>query len=191
MLRLLLAASLAADGGAAVPADDERLATLYAEDQADRRGAIDWAKVRPRDVARRQEVEALLAKSAAKTGRDFFHAAMVFQHGDTVGDLARARDLATEAVRRDATLTTAKWLVAAATDRWLMRQDLPQRYGTQFVRGDAGWSLYAVDPSVSDDERLDAGVPPLADARRRADELNARLTATPRTFDGGVQRAPP
>lgn len=191
MLRLLLAASLAADGGAAVPADDERLATLYAEDQADRRGAIDWAKVRPRDVARRQEVEALLAKGAAKTGRDFFHAAMVFQHGDTVGDLARARDLATEAVRRDATLTTAKWLVAAATDRWLMRQDLPQRYGTQFVRGDAGWSLYAVDPSVSDDERLDAGVPPLADARRRADELNARLTATPRTFDGGVQRAAP
>ena len=53
-----------------------------------------------------------------------------------------------------------------------MRLGKPQRFGTQY-RLDAGkWVLYAVDPAVTDEERQRWGVPPLAQARRRADEMN-------------------
>lgn len=69
------------------------------------------------DLADRDRVTELLAAAAA-TPDDLYHAAMVFQHGDNAGDWRRAHELAL----RSAELghSAARWLAAAAHDRWLM-----------------------------------------------------------------------
>jgi hypothetical protein len=144
------------------------LLQLYQQDQADRTGAIDWGSVAPRDRARRDRVNEILAAHGAREAEDYYHAAMVFQHGDSIADIERARALALEATRRDAGMGEAKWLAAAAEDRALMYAGKPQRYGTQFKKIDGAWRLWSVDPAVSDEERARWNVPSLADAEKRA-----------------------
>lgn len=69
--------------------------------------------------------------------------------------------------------STARWLAAASKDRYLMTLGKPQLYGTQFKKVDGKWILWEVDPSVTDEERAKWGVPPLVEARKRAEELNS------------------
>jgi hypothetical protein len=156
---------------------NRELYELYQADQGDRQpgmNKIDWAKVSPRDQARRKRVEEIIAAGGAKVADDYYHAAMVYQHGDTVEDITRARELAMKAVELDGKNGKARWLAAAATDRELMRKKLPQKYGTQYTRESGGaWVLYEVDPKVTDAERAEWNCPPLADARAKADALNA------------------
>jgi hypothetical protein len=110
----------------------------------------------------------------ADSADDYFHAAMVFQHGEGVADIERANALAKEAVARDPAHKQARWLTAASEDRVLVCQGKPQRWGTQFACDDKGqFTLYPVDDSIDDEERARWNVPPLAEAHRRADEMNA------------------
>jgi hypothetical protein len=145
------------------------LLRLVAEDQAARRNMP--ASPTPefvqqfheRDRQRRQRVDELLAAGAAKTGPDFHAAALVFQHGDTLEDFARARELAAEAARRGH--PAALRLTALAWDRWLMKAGRPQRFGSQYV-GDREMKqmrLYPVDPSITDEERARWGIQPLSE----------------------------
>ncbi len=72
----------------------------------------------------------------------------------------------------------------------------PQKYGTQLVEDRGQWKVYDVDPAVTDEERAEWGLPPLAEAHARAAELNQ--TAKPaasrrprrRTEPAGSARAP-
>jgi hypothetical protein len=145
------------------------LMRLVDEDQKDRRGhnapsgPEEWKQVSERDRQRRQRVRELLDAGAAKTGADFFAAALVFQHGDTLEDFARARELAAEAARKGHPV--GLWLTAATWDRWLMHAGQPQRFGTQYQLDEATkqMRLYTVDPSVTDVERERWGFPPLAE----------------------------
>lgn len=148
---------------------------LFTEDQADRRSQpIDWSVVTPRDEARRRRAAEILAAGEAKEADDFFHAAILFQHGSETADYARAEELARKAVEVDPGFDRGRWLIAAAHDRWLHSQGKPQIYGTQFKKGEDGrWSLDPIDPdAVTDAEREALGVPPLAEARRRAEAMN-------------------
>ncbi len=84
--------------------DNPELARIYEEDQADRHGApddIDWSEVGPRDEQRRARVLELLTAGEVRSAADYFHAAMVFQHGSSLEDFQRAHDLAVEAVKLD------------------------------------------------------------------------------------------
>lgn len=94
---------------------------------------------------------------------------MVFQHGEALDDYWRAHELA----KNGAELGHhgARWLAAAAYDRWLMRQGKPQKYGTQYVREGERWRLRDVDPATTDEERGEWNVPPLAEALQRAEEM--------------------
>lgn len=154
------------------------LERLYTEDQADRtegpNAKIDWEAVSKRDEQRRKRVLEILEAGGAKTAADYHHAAMVFQHGSTLEDYDRAHKLAAKAAELDPEHPGAKWLAAAAKDRWLMNQGKPQLYGTQFKMVDGKWVLWDVDPSVTDEERAKWDVPPLAVAKKRAEELNAQ-----------------
>jgi len=154
------------------PPEDEgshpELMRLGAEDQMDRghggsAGRKDWAWVSERDRQRRQRVRELLDAGAVKTGADFFTAALIFQHGETLEDFARARELAAEAARKGHPV--GLWLTAATWDRWLMQAGQPQRFGTQYKFDEATkkMRLYPVDPSVTDAERERWGFPPLAE----------------------------
>jgi hypothetical protein len=149
------------------------LAKIYQEDQGDRQvDKIDWSVVGKRDAERQARVTQILAEGGAKTADDYYHAAMVYQHGDTEEEIARAHELSLKAVELDPNHPVARWLAAASRDRLLMRQGKPQLYATQYTKVDGKWVLYQVDPSVTDEERAKWDCPPLAAAKKQAEELN-------------------
>ena len=162
------------------PVDNERLATLFEEDQKARKMAwdeIDWATVNEEDEDRREEVLALLNAGRVKTAKDFYNAAMVFQHGASADDIRLAFSLAWISATMDPKATSSRWLTAAAWDRIMMHEGVPQWYGTQFTKSkpEAPWELYEVDETVVDDEeRIRMGVPTLKEARERAEGMNRK-----------------
>jgi hypothetical protein len=170
--------------GAAQTKQDAYVATLNQElfeihqvDQADRQAGpsgIDWSVVHPRDLARQKRVREIVAAGEAKTSADYYHAAMVLQHGDHPEDYELANAWCMRALELDPSNENAKWLAAASKDRYLMSLDKPQLYGTQFKKVDGTWVLHPVDPSITDEERARWNVPPLAEARKRAESMNNR-----------------
>jgi hypothetical protein len=171
------------DAGASLPPmpANEELAALYAADQRDRLHVREpdagpsWASISARDEERREHARAILAAGGARTSEDYVHAAMLFQHGSEPDDYRMAYALAVNAVILDSNNGQAKWLAAAAMDRELFNAGRPQRYGTQLRSVDGGlWTVEPVDPSVTDEERAQWSVPPLSDARRRAEQRNAQ-----------------
>jgi hypothetical protein len=152
------------------------LLELYEQDQADRQGGfddIDWSVVAPRDERRRKRVEEIVAAGEATAADDYYHAAMVFQHGTEVEHYEIAHEWAMRAVELDPDHDSARWLAAATEDRTLMNLGKPQKYGTQFRKEASGrWVVYEVDPSITDAERAQWNVPPLDEARARAEQMN-------------------
>ena len=147
----------------------EELARICEQDQADRKGELPL-NLGDRDRARRQRVTELIAEGALQTPEDYFHAALVFQHGDRLEDYWQAHEMAKKAAEQGH--PTGRWLAAAAYDRWLMNQGKPQKYGTQYTaHGDGPYRLWDVDPTTTDEERAAWNVPPLAEALRRAEVL--------------------
>jgi hypothetical protein len=156
--------------------NNPELAKIHDQDQTDRTGDMDkadWTVIGKRDSERRARVSQILAEGGAKTAEDYFNAALVFQHGDQDDDIAKAHELSLKAVDLDSEHPVARWLAAASKDRLLMRQGKPQLYGTQFKKVDGKWVLYEVDPSVTDEERAKWDCPPLAMAKKQAEEMNA------------------
>jgi len=113
----------------------------------------------------------MVSAGLIRTAADHLHAAFVFQHGPDVDDAARALDHARRAIELGHPL--ARWVAAAAEDRWLMRQGRPQRYGTQLRLVDDRWEMWEVDPTVTDEERAAMDVPSLAAQLQRAEEMTA------------------
>lgn len=170
-----------------VVGDNEELRTIFDADQADRRGGDltgDPQAQVARDSTRRSRVQRLLDSGAATTAADYFHAAMVFQHGGSLAAFRRAHLLANRA--RDLGHPVGAWLAAASFDRWLTTLGRPQHFGTQFQSAaDGTWILLPIDPATTDDERAAWGVPSLAESVERARTMSA--TAPPAA---GVNRAP-
>jgi hypothetical protein len=77
----------------------------------------------------------------------------------------------------------ARWLTAAAYDRWLMYQGKPQKYGTQYVHDGVRHRLWDVDPTTTDAERAAWKVPPLAEQLRKAEEATHNHPPVPINFD--------
>jgi hypothetical protein len=110
------------------------LARLYTEDQADRTPPagkpINWAEVEPRDKARLARVRELYRGGALRAGEDYWHAAMVLQHGGQPTDYLLAHELCVVAIAKG--FEQAKWLAAASEDRFLGSVGRSQRFGTQY-----------------------------------------------------------
>ena len=160
------------------PRDNPELARMEREDQADRRGTIDWAKVSPRDAERRRRTLALYRAGRTVTGADFVHAAMILQHG-AGDDGLLAHELCVAALAKGGLSAgdrgLAVWLAAAAEDRWLDGIGRRQRFGTQYKSvvgpdGEPGkMALVPVEaPGVTDAHRRVMGCPTLAEAKARA-----------------------
>ncbi|MEZ4703458.1 MAG: DUF6624 domain-containing protein [Rhodothermales bacterium] len=155
----------------APPVDNQQLTALYEADQAERTGAIaDWSIVAQNDRDRRARVQAMRDADSLHTANDFYHAAMIFQHGEDQQAYEQALELALKSVALDSTHAEARWLVAAATDRYLLSRKRPQVYGTQFVIYMNQWYLQKIDTTgASDDARRRLGA-------RTLDETRAFLT---------------
>lgn len=160
--------------------DNEELVRLYQEDQADRAPShakdIDWAVVGPRDQARLSWVKALYTQNDLHSGADYYHAAMILQHGDAPDDFLLAHEFCVIAISRGKNDRDARWLAAASEDRFLMNIGRPQRFATQY-RADpstAPFRLYRVDSGVTDELRRALDVPSLAEAKAREREMNRK-----------------
>jgi hypothetical protein len=158
--------------------DNPELARMMDEDQADRTPddpkSIDWKIVGPRDAARLKRVKELYAQNQLKTGRDYYHAAMILQHGDVADDFLLAHELCVAAISKGE--ERAKWLAAASEDRFLMNIGRPQRFATQF-RCDGlpncKYQLYKTDEGVTDELRSVLNVPSLVEAKAREAKMQS------------------
>lgn len=181
LLSLTLQAAAQTQEAPSPPADNPEIEKLFQEDQADRKQSpIDWSVVEPRDAARRVRVRQILDAGQARTARDYYHAAMVFQHGEGAEDIKTAWDLARRAVELDPDLLSAKRMTAMAHDRYLHRTGKPQIYGTQLLRppGTDRWTLEPFDPTaVTDEQRKALGVRTVEEAIKWRDEMNRALEA--------------
>lgn len=104
------------------------------------------------------QVQQIIDNGLLVDPQDFYYAAMVFQHGDTLSDIQQANNLAQQSMSMG--YEPAKWLYAASYDRCLVFQDLPQKYGTQYRYDQNGKQIYLpIDPDTTDAERLALNVP--------------------------------
>jgi hypothetical protein len=138
--------------------DDTTLTEMFGEDKASRREHRMSARD---DRVRLRHVLSMLERDELRTPADYHHAAMILQHGTAREHFHLAFELARRAA--DAGYGPARWLTAAALDRWLMHAGLPQKYGTQFHRVGTESVQWMVDPRTTDEERAAWDVPPLAD----------------------------
>jgi hypothetical protein len=137
---------------------------------------IDWPAVRARDAERRINMQKLLDGGAVNNSKDYYCAAVVFQHGDNEEDIQLAHALAVVSAKLNPHLKNTRYMVAATWDRYMVMRKRPQWYGTQYVRGnDNRWVLHPVDESaVDDDARRKLAVPTLAEARAEVAQLNSK-----------------
>ncbi|GJQ27851.1 MAG: hypothetical protein HBSAPP02_28830 [Phycisphaerae bacterium] len=148
--------------------DSADLLMLYEQDQADRTGnPTDGVTMYQRDVQRRVSVRKLLDEGAVRTGADYYHAALVFQHADDVEGIQLAHELAIIAAvlgNRE-----ARWLAAASYDRLMMDLGRYQRFGTQFQSANGEMMhLVPIDrPGVTDAMRAALDCPTLKEAQQR------------------------
>ena len=113
--------------------------------------ASDWQAIAERDRQRQSAIRALLAKGQVETGREYYFAALVFQHSSSAEDLTLAHVLAVTAVIQGN--KSARWLAAATLDRYLQTEKQPQVFGTQFQReGDnPRWTMAPYDRAAVPD----------------------------------------
>lgn len=157
--------------------DNPDLAFLFEADQAMRQVEDkDWAKIRTEDEKRRTAVISILRDGGVKTAKDYYHAAIIFQHGDTKEEIRLAHAFATISSAMDGGSSASNWIKAASWDRLLRKFEQPQWYGTQYVKSDSGeWTLYFIEPEVvTDEDRAALSVPSLEKAKERLTNLNAK-----------------
>jgi len=159
------------------PPTNPTMTAIYDADQAarDTPRTIDWKIVLPADRARREQTQALLDAGRLASADDFYHAAYVFQHGETPDDFLKAHTLAVVAVARGK--ADAVWISAATLDRYLQRIGQPQVYGTQFNHPPG--SKWTQEPYrrnlLSDALREASGVPPLAQQEKQREDWERQL----------------
>ena len=162
------------------------LRNLYEADQADRQFTSpptdeDWEEISARDAERLARVYELLKGDLLSAPEDYFHAAMILQHGDTPEDILVAHILSTAAGFSGD--ERGYWLSAASLDRYLLRTRMPQRLGTQYVKACAD-DPFGSDPSqpwsqgpyirwLPDSIREVFGVESASDQAERARGMNA------------------
>ena len=149
------------------------LEKLFEQDQTDRkflqesRDEKNMQLVAERDKQRLSQAIELYDEYKAGnwrlTSQDAYHLAMLFQHGDTEEDYARAFELATIAAENGH--GPSLQLSALAEDRLLVSQGEAQKWGTQYrVDRDTGiWNLSAPiqlddESGVTDQERIVRGL---------------------------------
>ena len=187
MQAIILAVLIALLAPSTQPADNSELRDMFEQDQAARSGDSfqkDAEQIHAFDAMRRLRVLRLLDDGAAQTPHDFFHAAMVLQHGDSPLDYKLSNELCKRAVAMDPNFKAAKWLSAASWDRYLHSIGKPQIYGTQFTIVDGKYYLMKADlAQVTDEERKAVGT-------RTIEEIKEFLKKQNGTTEASLDPAP-
>ena len=162
-------ASMSVPPGPRFAADNAELRGVYEDDQADRARAGGRASG-PAAVSMRERerrVKAIIERGRLTTGADYYHAAVVLQHGGEPSDLILAHELAMVALALGD--ERARWLAAATLDRYLVERGQAQRWGTQYreAPGAPAETLYSVEPGVTDTMRQVMDVPSLEERGKK------------------------
>lgn len=151
---------------------------LYLADQKDRENVEDMsdeerAAMRERDLTRRKRLGEIFAEGCIKKASDYYDAAMIFQHGEVADHFFQAFYFASKASLED--YNGAKWLKAAAIDRYLISIGHQQLFATQFYASQqTNWylCLQPVELSFPGDRRLEATGKSIENMFAMIDELN-------------------
>jgi hypothetical protein len=179
-LKYFLAApaiALSMSVGASGLEPNSALREIAAADQKDRAmplSEIDNAKLVVRDTERRAQVLQILSRGEVRAAEDYFNAALVFHHGEPVGDYKLAFSLMSIAAALRPERPGPRAAACSAWDRLLLRSGKPQWYGTQFERSPktGTMELSAIDESAdTDEDRKACGVPTLQESRARAGQF--------------------
>lgn len=176
-MRILLASFTVAMclPGQTVPcATSDELGQIYIADQDDRKESpIDWSVVGRRDRERRERVGELIAAAELRCPVDFFHAAMVYQHGHSPSHYLLAHILATAAAFQGH--EPAIKLSASTLDRYLGTVGQPQVFGMQLHKmpWEGDFSPEPFDREIVPDfVRQIYNVPSLSDLEARLERMN-------------------
>ena len=154
---------------------------IYVADQVDRLTPdIDWSVVSPRDHAREARVKELVESNLLTTSDDYYHAALVYQHGFSAEFYRQANIWSLHAVELDPTNDDARWLACAAEDRYLWSTGKPQIWGTQFMKpfDTNAWSMEPFDRTKkTDEERVAMKVRTIAESDSQVQLMNAEENA--------------
>jgi tetratricopeptide (TPR) repeat protein len=170
--------------------DNPELKKMYEEDQEARQVAnINWKILSREDSLREVRVYQMIEQGKLTTGNDYYHSAMIFQHGrDTAASAMAVRQMR-KAIELDPNIN--KWLLAAAIDRDLMRRGQPQVYGTQYTKnyGETKWKRYQIDSTkVTDEERKYYGVETLPQQKIKERQMNLTAVSTYHTTSSSVDK---
>ena len=157
------------------------LKMLFESDRADHAipkvaGTPMYVEMRNKDTQRRREVQSILCNETDFEATDYYHAAWILNHGDTIDEAELAFRLAKKSIELG--YPHGRWLYAAAFDRWLMYSGLPQKFGTQVVPDGQRYRLWDYDVNTTDEERAQFNVSPISELLRRA-ERDSREIAQP------------
>ena len=154
--------------------DNPELVEMFKNDQADRTNHIDWNIVQKNDSLREARVYELLDSNKVRTSTDYNNAALIFHHGEDSIAYRMAVELMKKSIELDSTRN--KWLLAAATDRYLLSINKPQIYGTQYKRLDNNSVVREKMDStkITDAERIECNVETLAKQREKIKNLNRK-----------------
>lgn len=135
------------------------LEKLFNQDQEERRsGKFSSAE---EEKQRRINAELIISEITSPTKEDYYHVAVLFNHGSSVDDYKKANEYAQKSFNlglfqpSDSNLPDNRWLNAATFDRLQIEQGLQQKYGTQrYGRGDKIDQLFEVKDHSIDREAI-------------------------------------
>lgn len=188
----LLVCASAEEKAKTIPTTDSgnaELKAMFNADQAERTtsssASINWQIVGPRDRARELRVKELYHANQLRSGRDYYRAALILQHGEHADDYLLAHEFCIVAISLGE--PAAKWLAAATEDRFLLTINRAQRFGTQYDSGaDGRATLEKMDDSVTDGLRQLFDVPA---PKTQPTKANPRRPSSP-AADSGAASAP-
>ena len=155
-----------------------QLYLLFQADQSDRfnyREGQDWGEIARKDSLRQEKVARMIDNGQLKVSDDYYHAGMIFHHGRDSTAYKIAEWLANKSLELDSTSDNARWLTAAAKDRYLWSIDQPQWYGTQNHLLNGKWTLDPIDTTaVTDTDRAFHRVASLKRLRQNMKDRNSQ-----------------
>jgi len=148
--------------------EDQRLRNLPED-------SVDWNTVTEIDRKHRERTMQILADHGLSHPDDYFHAAMIFQHGSEPSDYRMAHELAKSGLTLDPDHKGLRWMFAVTKDRWLWSTGKAQIYGTQSTIRDGRWTLEPLDTlAVTDEDRAALGLPSLEFYMNQVKALNEK-----------------
>jgi hypothetical protein len=157
---------------------NKKLKKIFEDDQNDRKNLAilqNPVVLNNHDNDRKRLVQSMIKDGSIMSGQDYYHAAMIFQHGQSIRDSERAVAFSKKAI--ELKFKKARSLYASCVDRLLTKQGKKQKFGTQYrkINSESPWELMPLDGTVTDEDRALYDIKSLEELKRRINKLNRGL----------------